>query len=114
VATPTVTADRLVMPVVVDGVVPQLYDGITGRAVTGEEQDLDVSVDYGDGSLPVGADGGSVECRGGAPLVPLHMAWRGPARFTHAYARSGLFTVTFSVRVCGLGTVTRHAEVSAS
>jgi hypothetical protein len=113
-ATPTVTAKEVDLQVVVDGVVPQLYDRITGRPVTGEEQVLNTRIDYGDGSPPVGSDGGSVVCRDGAPLVPLHMAWRGQASLTHAYGKPGRYTVTFSVRVCGLGTVTRHAEVSAS
>lgn len=112
-ATPAVTADQLALQVVVDGVVPRLSDGITGKPVTGEEQVLNTRVDYGDGSPPSGSDGGSVVCRNGAPLVPLHMAWRGPARLTHAYANPGRYTVTFSVRVCGLGTVSRHVEVSA-
>ena len=113
-ATPTVSANEVALRVVVDGVVPRLSDGMTGQPVTGEEQVFNTRVDYGDGSPPSGSDGGSVVCRDDAPLVPLHMAWSGPAKFTHAYANPGPYTVTISVSVCGLGTVIRHVEVSPS
>jgi len=92
--------------------VPRLSDAATGQPVTGPEQVLNTRVDYGDGSLPGGSDGGAVACKAGAPLVPLHMTWANAAAFTHTYAKAGSYTVTVSVRVCGLGTVSRHMKVS--
>lgn len=124
-ATPTITGARLSLAVVVDGQVPQLYGGYDGQPISGTAQSRHVRIDFGDGSLIGGADGGDVTCRPGAPLVPIHESWTDappssppipPSRpigaWFHTYARPGTYDVTFSVLVCGLGDVKKQITVT--
>lgn len=113
--TPTVTGKSLSLAVVLDGQVPQLYEADGGPPISGTQQDLNTRVDFGDGTAPGGTDGGFVACRAGAPLVPIHMSWMDvpPSfAFDHDYARPGAYTVTFTVRVCGLGDVKKRIAVT--
>jgi len=112
--TPTVTGSDLRLAVQLRGMVPEPYDDASGQPLANNGQAvLKTRLNFGDGSPPTGSDGGAVHCLEGAALAPVDMTWSYEGAFAHTYAAPGTYTATFTVSVCGLGDVSRAAEVTA-
>jgi hypothetical protein len=124
---PTVNGRELRLRVQVAGLVPVPYSDETGQPIPSDSNQpaLNTRVFYGDGAEG-GADGGQIHCVEGAALVPINMTFEDSSTsstsnargfshsraFAHTYAKAGTYSVKFTVRVCGLGDVSKSVDVT--
>ncbi|MGN6243746.1 MAG: hypothetical protein ACTHQ3_08735 [Motilibacteraceae bacterium] len=109
---PGSTASSVRLTARVHGQVPELYDGLTGKPLgAANVEPTGTRIDWGDGSMPGGSDGGDVVCRAAAPLVPLDETFG--QGLEHTYPRPGTYTVTFTATACPpVGGVSRTAQIT--